>query len=229
MSFFVKFETYSYGFLYATRSIMAPMIKKQCINNPNYTFSGKESSPLGIGYVAEAEQTGKVMEGRDKTMWMVGMKNGVKVWNRVPTELAKEKPIVDDTNADAVKVEEPVSHNDHKDGKTKAPRKKKVPVEKEKETEKENETLDQVNESNEIETEAKEAVKKRAPAKKKVDDEKKEKKAPSKFNIYMQFRLKTMGEDHPEMKHKEKWTACASEWKTLSKEEQDAIVSKATV
>lgn len=59
--------------------------KKQCVNNPAYTYSGKESSPLGIGYTAEAEQVGSTKEGRDKSMWMVGIKNGVKVWNRIPT------------------------------------------------------------------------------------------------------------------------------------------------
>lgn len=61
--------------------------KKPCKNHPSFTFSGKESSPLGLGYTAEAEDPGTVMEGRDKTMWMVGIRNGVKIWNRIPTQI----------------------------------------------------------------------------------------------------------------------------------------------
>jgi hypothetical protein len=61
--------------------------KQPCKNHPSYTYSGKESSPLGLGYSAEAEDPGTVMEGRDKTMWIVGIRNSVKVWNRVPTEV----------------------------------------------------------------------------------------------------------------------------------------------
>jgi hypothetical protein len=30
------------------------------------------------------------MEGRDESMWMVGIKNGVRVWNRVPSDLTSE-------------------------------------------------------------------------------------------------------------------------------------------
>lgn len=62
--------------------------KKACKNSPSYSFSGKEYSPLGLGYSAAAEDPGTVMEGRDKTMWIVGIRNGVKVWNRVPTQIA---------------------------------------------------------------------------------------------------------------------------------------------
>lgn len=64
------------------------MSKQVCKNHESYTFSGKEMSPLGLGYTAEAEEVGTVMEGRDKTMWMVGIKNGVRVWNRIPTQVA---------------------------------------------------------------------------------------------------------------------------------------------
>jgi hypothetical protein len=69
---------------------MPLQVKKPCVNNTEFSFSGKECSPLGKGYTADAEQVGTIMEGRDTTMWMVGIKNGVKVWNRVPTDLANE-------------------------------------------------------------------------------------------------------------------------------------------
>jgi hypothetical protein len=69
---------------------MPTVNKKPCVNNSKFTYSGKECSPLGKGYSADAEQIGTIMEGRDGSMWMVGIKNGVKVWNRVPNDLASE-------------------------------------------------------------------------------------------------------------------------------------------
>lgn len=81
--------------------------KKPCKNNPTFTYSGKESSPLGLGYTAESEHVGTTMEGRDKTMWMVGIKNGVKVWNRIPTHVTAVTQLVkEDTPEAAAKNEE---------------------------------------------------------------------------------------------------------------------------
>ena len=71
-------------------------MKKACVNNTEFSYSGKECSPLGKGYAADAEQVGTIMEGRDGTMWMIGIKNGVKVWNRVPTDLANDTAVVAD-------------------------------------------------------------------------------------------------------------------------------------
>ena len=78
--------------------IMA-IAKKPCINDATFSYTGKEMSPLGLGYSANAEKVGHFMKGKDNTMWMVGMKNGVKVWVRVPSEMAntplqKEEPVL---------------------------------------------------------------------------------------------------------------------------------------
>lgn len=70
------------------------MDKRICKNDGRFTFTGKESSPRGLGYCAEAEVVGTRMEGRDKTQWMVIIKNGVHVWTRVPTELVPEEPLI---------------------------------------------------------------------------------------------------------------------------------------
>lgn len=70
------------------------MDKRTCKNDGRFTFTGKESSPRGLGYCAEAEVVGTRMEGRDKTQWMVIIKNGVHVWTRVPTELVPEEPLI---------------------------------------------------------------------------------------------------------------------------------------
>ena len=63
--------------------------KQPCTNDPNFTHTGKEASPLGRGLAPHAFNIGDMAEGRDGTMWIVAMKNGVKVWVRIPTELTK--------------------------------------------------------------------------------------------------------------------------------------------
>lgn len=105
--------------------------KQPCKNHPSFTFSGKESSPLGLGYSAEAEDPGTVMEGRDKTMWMVGIRNGVKIWNRVPSQIvatvvkpmAKEEVVIAPVETKEPQPPEVVAP------KKRAPPKKKQPVE----------------------------------------------------------------------------------------------------
>ncbi len=67
------------------------VVKKQCIKDERYRYTGKEASPLGLGYCAAAEDVGTKMEGRDKTFWVVGIKNGEKVWNRIYKELDNEQ------------------------------------------------------------------------------------------------------------------------------------------
>ena len=95
---------------------MPSMIKKPCLNSSEWTYTGKEVSPTGLGYAPDGETEGTQMKGRDETMWVVGRKNGVKVWNRIPTVLVKETPVIndkeekeDDMNSDAEEPEpEPV-------------------------------------------------------------------------------------------------------------------------
>jgi hypothetical protein len=111
--------------------------KKQCKNDPTLTYTGKESSPLGLGYSASVEAVGTRMTGRDQTLWMVGMKNGVRVWNRVPTELAanatpltKDEPVLGDAK-ETKEVEEESKPGSSKDAMPQQP----IPIAK-KETKK---------------------------------------------------------------------------------------------
>ena len=60
---------------------MAPT-KLACKNNEKFTYSGKEMSPLGLGYCADAEMVGSFMTGKDSKTWIVGVKNNEKVWIR---------------------------------------------------------------------------------------------------------------------------------------------------
>ena len=280
---------------------MPPVIKKSCVNNTEFSYSGKECSPLGKGYAADAEQVGTIMEGRDSTMWMVGIKNGVKVWNRVPTDLANDTAVVADlqkpsgpsegkapTTAAAKKKaaaaakkavkKEPVSLvsesedepdksvaplSDIKEESAPAPvakpvkEKKKttvalkkviiaeadVDIADEKAEEKVEEKAEEVEEK--VEAPKKKVTKKKAaaesektaktpkdeaevaPAVKEKAAAPKATRAPTDFNLFMKYQLEVLGKENPEMKHKDKFSKAAAQWKELGEDEKKAILVKA--
>ena len=74
-------------------TVALPAGHKVCHNHMSYTYTGKESTPQGLGYCAEAEEIGKVMTGRDKHMWTVGIKNAMKVWVRIPDQMVAKKEV----------------------------------------------------------------------------------------------------------------------------------------
>ena len=231
---------------------MPPVVKKPCVNNSQFSFSGKELSPLGNGYSADAEQVGTIMEGRDKSMWMIGIKNGVKVWNRVPTDLSKDASILADLTPPDMKKKE-----DDVPVKKKAPAKKKetkksVTVVSESEAEpdavpdaesdaspQEKKTAEKKSEKkkSETETENEEEEKEEAPKKKKAvkkkDDDKKDdkkdkpKRQPTDFNNFMSYQIKIIGEENPGMSHKEKFAKVASLWKSMDEDARKAVLEKA--
>jgi hypothetical protein len=282
---------------------MPPVIKKSCVNNTEFSYSGKECSPLGKGYAADAEQVGTIMEGRDSTMWMVGIKNGVKVWNRVPTDLANDIAVVGDLQkpsgpseakaptaaakkkaaAAAKKAvkKEPVSLvsesedepdksattplSDIKEESSPAPETAEPVKEKKKAaaTKKKaeaaapkivvvaEEDVEITEEKAEVKAEEKAEEKAEAP-KKKVTKKKvvtepegaeekaeiapavKEKaaapkatRAPTDFNLFMKYQLEVLGKENPEMKHKDKFSKAAAQWKELGEDEKKAILVKA--
>jgi hypothetical protein len=66
-----------------------------CKNNAAFSYTGKEMSPLGLGFCADAESVNKDMVGRDGKSWVVGVKNGNKMWMRAPEPvLVKEEPVL---------------------------------------------------------------------------------------------------------------------------------------
>jgi hypothetical protein len=227
---------------------MPPVVKKPCVNNSQFSFSGKELSPLGNGYSADAEQVGTIMEGRDKSMWMIGIKNGVKVWNRVPTDLSKDASILADLTPPDMKKKE-----DDVPVKKKAPAKKKetkksVTVVSESEAEpdaesdaspQEKKTAEKKSEKkkSDTETENEEEEKEEAPKKKKAvkkkDDDKKDdkkdkpKRQPTDFNNFMSYQIKIIGEENPGMSHKEKFAKVASLWKSMDEDARKAVLEKA--
>ena len=72
------------------------MIKHQCINVTNMTYTGREISPLGKGLSAEGYELNTIMIGCDNVDWIVKYKNNRKVWVRHEKKIDKivhEEPI----------------------------------------------------------------------------------------------------------------------------------------
>lgn len=70
--------------------------KKPCINFPACSYTGKEQSPLRYGLSAEGYSINSVIEGYDKHLWVVEIKNGKKVWVRKDDVLCitHEEPVI---------------------------------------------------------------------------------------------------------------------------------------
>lgn len=56
--------------------------KKVCINHPSSYYTGKEQSPLHFGLSAEGYDINSIMEGFDKDLWIVEVRNSKKVWTK---------------------------------------------------------------------------------------------------------------------------------------------------
>lgn len=92
---------------------MAPQ-KMSCKNDTKYMYTGKEMSPMGLGYCAEAEMVGKKMMGRDGKDWIVGTKNGVKIWQRAPdAPLVREEPVMKKQEITAISDSDSESDSDN--------------------------------------------------------------------------------------------------------------------
>ena len=56
--------------------------KKVCINSQSSYYTGKEQSPLHFGLSAEGYEVNSIMEGFDKELWIVEVRNNKKVWTK---------------------------------------------------------------------------------------------------------------------------------------------------
>ena len=72
--------------------------RKSCVNVATATYSGREMSPLHDGISAEGYDIDTIMEGFDKAMWIVRIKNNRKVWirNVVKTKMIHEAHLIKD-------------------------------------------------------------------------------------------------------------------------------------
>lgn len=191
-------------------------VKKRCVNSEEFTYTGKESSPLGIGYSSMACDLGTKMMGRDQTMWMVSMKNNIKVWVRIPTSFAEEAststpctPVK--KRATKKKDEEPTLQPEKvEETVVPTPTKKKAITKKPK---------DEVKEDPPTPT-----PKKKAPTKKTTTDA--PARTPNKYNLYMKVRLAKLKEEYPDMPHTERLSKAASEWRTMTVEEKDKLIAE---
>jgi len=86
---------------------------KTCINFPKNTYSGKEQSPLRYGLSAEGYDINSAMEGHDKQVWVVEIKNNKKVWNKKDSilRITPEEPLIS-TDTEIVKNNEIVEKTD---------------------------------------------------------------------------------------------------------------------
>ena len=70
--------------------------KKVCINNNSSYYTGKEQSPLHFGLSAEGYDINAIMEGYDKELWIVEVRNNKKVWTKKDhiNKMTYEKPLI---------------------------------------------------------------------------------------------------------------------------------------
>jgi hypothetical protein len=77
--------------------------KKICINSTTSYYTGKEQSPLHFGLSAEGYEINSIMEGFDKELWIVEVRNNKKVWTKKEhiNKMTYEIPLINeliDTN-----------------------------------------------------------------------------------------------------------------------------------
>jgi hypothetical protein len=97
-------------------------IKKTCINSSKHFYTGNELSPLHFGLSAEGYELNSVMEGYDKELWVVDIKNNKKVWVKNDTiiRITREDPIINNAEpmfrgerGDHVEVKNNTKLNEH--------------------------------------------------------------------------------------------------------------------
>ena len=76
--------------------------RKVCINHPSSYYSGKEQSPLHFGLSAEGYDINSIMEGFDKELWIVEVRNNKKVWTKKEhiNKMTYEIPLITETTGD---------------------------------------------------------------------------------------------------------------------------------
>jgi len=80
--------------------------KKICINSTTSYYTGKEQSPLHFGLSAEGYEINSIMEGFDKELWIVEVRNSKKVWTKKEhiNKMTYEIPLIDTKEPDIESV-----------------------------------------------------------------------------------------------------------------------------
>jgi hypothetical protein len=90
--------------------------RKVCLNFPSVYYTGREQSPLHFGLSAEGYEINSIMEGFDKELWIVEVRNNKKVWTKKEhiNKMTYEIPLINEftdtktVNADS-EIEEVVA------------------------------------------------------------------------------------------------------------------------
>lgn len=191
-------------------------MKKPCSNHSKYMYSGKESSPLGLGLAAEPFIVGTIQEGRDKTNWIVTEKNGIRVWSRITRlsemrdkdiEKKDEVPVVKKKVTRAKKAaKENVNPEQMQNDETKAKAENNI-----------DEQASNSDKDNHIVNADMEAKLIAGKSKRKL----------SKYNIYMQYKMKQLAKEGTNPKPAGLMRFAVAEWKAMTPEEKEEIVKKA--
>lgn len=74
--------------------------KKVCINHSSSYYTGKEQSPLHFGLSAEGYDINSIMEGYDKDLWIVEVRNSKKVWTKKEAinKITYEVPLITESD-----------------------------------------------------------------------------------------------------------------------------------
>jgi hypothetical protein len=54
-----------------------------CINDINKKCTGRENTPLGLGYSSSGEEIGTIMKGKDDNLYIVKNTKKGKRWNKI--------------------------------------------------------------------------------------------------------------------------------------------------
>ena len=82
---------------YSTYHLMSA--RKVCVNCPTSYYTGREQSPLHFGLSAEGYEINSIMEGFDKDLWIVEVRNNKKVWTKKEhiNKMTYEIPLINET------------------------------------------------------------------------------------------------------------------------------------
>lgn len=178
--------------------------RKPCINISSATYSGKEQSPLHFGLSAEGYENDTIMEGYDKMLWIVKVKNNKKVWVRHScaniSKMIHEEPVLDGT----LSLDKDLDSTQHSQGNN-------------------NEHLDISDDSIVIEpvittsspeSNSSDVIKSpNVPIMKAVVEEKK----VTDYNLFLPYRLHELKQQKTEKTNKEIFNIVVAEWKELKK------------
>jgi hypothetical protein len=90
--YYIKIDLYDITYIIINMSA----VKKVCINSSKNYYMGNELSPLHYGLSAEGYDINSIMEGYDKELWIVDVKNNKKVWvkNENLSRITHEEPVI---------------------------------------------------------------------------------------------------------------------------------------